>query len=548
MVALKKMQHIDIALRPTGLVIGVDQRLLGRIIERDDAGVVEEDAIDGAGAEAEDEAYHPRTRVGLGAPDIEIGRVGHPGCMREEQVAAVIARHTLNENRHLLVALDQVAVHAIGQRILRDRGGIDSENGLLEGLQPLVGRTMVDTEDGVVFAGECVAIVVLQQRRRAHDDRRLPEILEHAHELLTDACRELAAPDHLAQLGGRRQITLRGLVFGPQAPPPVGDQIGIEEVSAEKERIVWLHPIAEIGPVILEHRARDQHADRFAADRARADLTVGDRDQVGQVEMAATELDHRPFAADQHRHQQVLGRLLFRRHPEQRIARAVEHDVPRIRLFGAAVERGEQPGGRPGGRDRYSGVAGDAVREIHRGRIAIPDLQRVDIGLVVDQIEVEQHLGRGPDRRDGGEAVKVSDQGEIGHGVEIEQPRAGDPEEVHHHQVRMPVFEQIGQAIEDIERAQTLARDQVMHGRRERLEPLGGIELHHLDPGQIVDHGQMGGEPHIDDAARIRPGLLDIGGHDPAIVLDRVDLPDDVVAEAQPVDNPVEPGQSRRNR
>ncbi len=306
-----------------------------------------------------------------------------------------------------------------------------------------------------------------------------------------------------------------------------------------------LEPLGEAPHgMVLQHRPCDEHADRLATDRPGADLAVGDREQVRQVEMAMTHLDHPTLPADQHRHQQILGGVLFVGHPEQRITRTVEHHVPGIRLLRAAVERGEEPCGRPGGRDGDRFIADDPMREEHRRGIALPHLQRMDIGLVVDQIEIEQDLGGVPDRGDRRKAVEIAGDREIGDGVEVEQPRTDDAEEVHHHQVRMPVAQQLGQAVEDIEDPLPLPGDKVVEGGREVFEPLGRVEFDDRDPARVQHHRRMVGESDIDDPPTVgqRPG--DIGIHDPAIVLDRVDLPHHVVPEPEPVDDTVQPAKA----
>jgi hypothetical protein len=86
----------------------------------------------------------------------------------------------------------------------------------------------------------------------------------------------------------------------------------------------------------------------------------------------------------------------------------------------------------------FAGAPAVAVGHEHGVRIAPPDLQRVQVDPLLVGAHVQQELGRLADAGDGVEGMPPPQHGEIGHRVQLEQVRAGDAEEVAHHQIGVP--------------------------------------------------------------------------------------------------------------
>jgi hypothetical protein len=105
----------------------------------------------------------------------------------------------------------------------------------------------------------------------------------------------------------------------------------------------------------------------------------------------------------------------------------------------------------------------------------------------------------------------------------------------------MPGVQQLGEGVEEVERAASLGLDQVVDARGEVLESARRVEPVHFDV--VVGHQRrMLGEPDVQDAAALRARLGDERVEDGAEGVQVVHLPDDVVAQAEAVDGLVEPG------
>lgn len=83
-------------------------------------------------------------------------------------------------------------------------------------------------------------------------------------------------------------------------------------------------------------------------------------------------------------------------------------------------------------------------------------LRGVDVALPAHVMEVDQKLGGVADASDGVEGVAVAQGREERDGVEFVEMGAGHREEVHDHQVGVPGLDQVGQAVEHVEGAETL--------------------------------------------------------------------------------------------
>ena len=188
------------------------------------------------------------------------------------------------------------------------------------------------------------------------------------------------------------------------------------------------------------------------------------------------------------------------------------------------------------------GVPPVPVGEEHLVGIAVPHLQRVEIHIFLVGVHVQQQLGGVPDAGHGVKGVAAPDQGEIGHGVQLEEVGAGDPEEVAHHQIGIPHRLELGQAVKHIEGVSALAGDLMVDGHGKGLEALVRVEGAQLDAGQVGQQRLMLGKTDIDDAAAVGHRLpgKGLGKHTELIQVG--DLPYHVVAQPDVVQDPVHLG------
>ena len=152
-----------------------------------------------------------------------------------------------------------------------------------------------------------------------------------------------------------------------------------------------------------------------------------------------------------------------------------------VRAVGPAPDAAKQLSHLGAGRHADRFLVLDQVREEHRRRIALPDLERMDVEFAVDLVEVQKQLGRFADpgnRRIGGD---IADNCKIGDRVQLVEIRAGHFEEIADHQVRMPVLQQVRQAVKDIKGLFAGRLDQMMDLGGKAFEALAGIEQVDLD-------------------------------------------------------------------
>ncbi|OPZ59164.1 MAG: hypothetical protein BWY87_01139 [Deltaproteobacteria bacterium ADurb.Bin510] len=467
----------------------------------------------------------------------------------------VAARDALDQEGHVLLALVQAALQAIGQGVLAHGAGKDLAHGLAELLVALLGRALVDQKEAVVLAGKGVAEGVLEQAARAHDDRRLAEIVDHQHELLDDLVRKAAMQQALAQFAGRQKVALGGLVLHVELPEAVLHDVGVEDVRAYEVGVVGFEDVGRTQfRRSLDDLAGQQHADGLAAHEAGADQAVLELDEVGQAQEALGQLEDTLVAADDDpaelvQHGGALGRLAV----VQQVFGLQEELVEEVQVAAGAFQaraldvvdeaRGVTALGH--GLEQFAFLI---VREEHGGRVAVLDLERVYEAFAAIVVEVDQHLGGLVDARDGLVVVAVSDQAEVGHGVELEEVGAGDHEEVADHQVGGPGREQVGEAVKDVEGLAALDGGDGVDLLREEFEAAGGAQLAALDAFVLVQDGRVFGEAHVDQPAAVCEGAGGKGAREEPVVVHAVNLPDHVVAQMQAVQDLVEALEAGGNR
>ena len=152
---------------------------------------------------------------------------------------------------------------------------------------------------------------------------------------------------------------------------------------------------------------------------------------------------------------------------------------------------------------KLPGASPVPVGHEHGFRIAFPHLQWMQVDPLLVGVYVQQELRRLPDAGDSIEGVPPPQDREIGHRVQLEQIGTGHPEEVAHHQIRVPDGLQFGKAVEHVKGVAALACDLVVDGHCERLKALVRIEFHQIHPVQILKYGSVLGKADIGDAAPV---------------------------------------------
>ena len=309
-----------------------------------------------------------------------------------------------------------------------------------------------------------------------------------------------------------------------------------------------------LGIVLQQDAACQQHPDRLAADVAAADHACADLNEVLQAEIAAGERDDALVAADQDRIELLehstaslaVGVLV------QHLGGIEKETIPIVELalrglaFAPLEVRVES--GRVAAVDHGAKrLALVNMRQEHGRRLALPDLDRLQVAAAFGPSDIDQNLRGLADACHGGVAVAAREQAEIGNRVEPIKVGTDDLEEIADHQVGGPGREQIGETVEDVEGAASVVRDQAVDVAGEGLEAAQGVDRDDLDARSGRDQGRMSAEAQIDDGAIACDGLRDKGLDEAAVVLDVVDAPDDVVADAQAVEDAIESGESGRD-
>ena len=181
-----QVEHVHLALGVAADLIDARLGALVGHVEGHHPGVVVVPAVDRPGAQAEDHADHSRGRVDLLVPHVRVVRLGHAGDLRVVELPVERAGDALDEQRHLLVAIEHAALSPVAQGLLAHGAGVNRAHRGEEVLQALVPRALVDAEDALVLAREAVAEGVLQQTAGANQDGGLPEVIEHVREVAVD--------------------------------------------------------------------------------------------------------------------------------------------------------------------------------------------------------------------------------------------------------------------------------------------------------------------------------------------------------------------------
>ena len=186
----------------------------------------------------------------------------------------------------------------------------------------------------------------------------------------------------------------------------------------------------------------------------------------------------------------------------------------------------------------FSRAPSAAVRQEHRVRRALPHLDRVHVDPLLVGAHIQKELRRLADPRDRVKRVPPPHDREIGHSIQLKQIRTGHPEEVSHHQIRIPDGLQFGQAVEDIERVPPVSCDLIVDSHRKAFKSCIRIKFHHLYLFQdlrLCQDRLVLGKPDIDDIAVVFDRLLHIWDGKKPKLIEVCDLPYHIVAHADVV-------------
>ena len=234
-----------------------------------------------------------------------------------------------------------------------------------------------------------------------------------------------------------------------------------------------LQDLTDIRLPVADDRPGQEHAAGFATDHACADHMVPDGKIIFRREMLPDHLPHL-FVTGHHdiAHPGAVFGNICAALMEQ--LGPVEEPVPGIGILFLGGTLGKpqgliEPAGLHAVQDRAEPAAFRFIgmRKEHRIRIPVPDLLRTHIDAFAVRIDVDEQLGGVQDLVDRLHGVLSPDDREEGDRVQDEQERAGDPEEIAHHQVRCPGRLQVGKAVKDIERVLSFLFDHVVNVDRE---------------------------------------------------------------------------------
>ena len=337
-------------------------------------------------------------------------------------------------------------------------------------------------------------------------------------------------------------------------------QEGEKDVRPDVEGVVRLEDLREVGLPRLgdEDPPGEEHPRGLAADPPRSDQAVPDGEEVVEGHIRIDQPAELRMGSDHHPGELLLergdlGGFLVEVQPRFMVLHEAAVDaLPggdrfRLHLERFLDRRGCQGGGVPAPEHRRPDGIGHDMGEEHLGGIAVPDLEGVEVHAPVDPIDVQEELGRVPDPGDGPMAVAAAGEGEVGHRVEFEEEGAGHLEEVRQEFVGRPLDDERREAVEDVEDLPPLRLDDVVEVAAEGVEAGVGA---HLDRGKAVERrqdGRVGCETEIDRPPPVPDRLPGEGLGEEGVILQAVHLPDDVVAQPEPLEHLIQRRQAAGN-
>ena len=216
-------------------------------------------------------------------------------------------------------------------------------------------------------------------------------------------------------------------------------------------------------------------------------------------------------------------------------------------LKGLPTGRRRQGRGLPAPEDRRPDRIRHHVGKEHLGGVAVPDLERLEVPLSLHLIDVQQELRGVPDPGDGAVAVPAAGEGEIGDRIELEQKRAGYLEEVREKFIRRPFDDERREAVEDVEDLPPLRLDDMVEVAAEGVKAGMGIDRDRFQPVDGRQDRGVGGKTKVDRPPVVTNRLPGEGLREVPVIVEAVHLPDDIVAEAQPLEHLIEGRKAARD-
>ena len=184
------------------------------------------------------------------------------------------------------------------------------------------------------------------------------------------------------------------------------------------------------------------------------------------------------------------------------------------------------------------------VGKEHGFGIAVPDLLGPDIYRIPVRVRVyvQEQLGRIHDFGDRVERMPSADDREESDRIENEQERAGDPEEIAHHQVGGPGSLQLRKAVEHIEGIAAFRFDMPVDFHRKRFEPVGKWYDDSFHFRTFEYQLGMAGKPEVDDLPSVPFCLFHKRVRETAKLAELRYPPDHVIAHPDKIQRPVQRG------
>ena len=147
-------------------------------------------------------------------PFIRVIGAAHTGSHWHIEVAVLLPGHLLNQQGHLFIHIQQVAFPAVFNGLFVHGAGVYPADGFLQFLHPFLLGALVHTEDGFVFAGECIAVSVLHDAAGTDNDWGGPVVVQHIAQLFTYIFGQGTAPQPFGQFLGLLKMFLFQTVSG----------------------------------------------------------------------------------------------------------------------------------------------------------------------------------------------------------------------------------------------------------------------------------------------------------------------------------------------
>ena len=522
-------------------VLVIDGYVLLWLIEHDEPRIGALLAVYCRGTKSHDESEHPRPVIRFGGYAVGADRVAHPCRVRHKESLVMGSRHSLDQQRHLLVPLIKSASQAVVKRRQAHCAGVHIFDGLLELEKPLLLRPLIRAENGFIFSGKCISEAVLQQRTGPDDDRIRSVIIEHSEELLPDRFTEFPLQEITLHILCQRKISLVCPLSELEIPEMIVDDIRIKNIRPDVVGIMRLDVRKEFRVVHLDDLPGQQHAAGLSSDHTGPDHALSDPEKVpGSHIFLDQNAEVRILRQHDIAHSRTeMLHIRARLHPGLRLS---EKALPAVRILVLAQKLlflqlliiSGQP------HALFCRLEGALLRKIdmrheHRLGLSLPHLDRRHKDAVPHRVYVQKELRRLSDLVDRLIGMLPADHGEIGDRIELKEERTGQMEKIAHHKVRRPGDLELRQTVEHIEGVKAFFFYQIVDLHRKILKEMRQVDGHNFKPLPRCQKGLMRRKADIDQIPSVFYGLFDHRLHEEPEFAEIGHLPDDVVSQTNMV-------------